>query len=73
MRTRPPPPSLATVTFKLLVKLIIFDIAHYMLQLNRPSLDNPAGDTIFDPHLDPIPRAALALHSRCSSRSVAAW
>ena len=61
LRTRPPPPSIATLILKLLLKLTVFDIAHYMLQRTRPSLDTPAGDTLFDPHLDPVPRAALAL------------
>lgn len=61
LRTRPPPPSLATVTFKLFFKLTVFDIAHYMLQYNRPSLDTPAGDTLFDPELNLVPRFALAM------------
>ncbi|KAI9462850.1 hypothetical protein BJY52DRAFT_1255597 [Lactarius psammicola] len=30
------------------------------MQRIRPSLDTPGGDTIFNPHIDPLPRAALA-------------
>ncbi|KAH9059498.1 hypothetical protein EDB87DRAFT_1684577 [Lactarius vividus] len=59
LRTRPPPPSLAAVVLKMLFKLTVFDIAHYIVQFNRPSVDTPAGDTLFDPQLDPLPRFAL--------------
>ncbi|KAF8260329.1 hypothetical protein EI94DRAFT_1748955 [Lactarius quietus] len=61
MRTRPPPPSLVAVFFKLLFKLTVYDIAHYLIQHIRPSLDTPTGDTLFDPNLHPVPRVALAL------------
>ncbi len=60
LRTRPPPPSLAAVILKLLFKLTLYDIAIYVMQRTRPSLDTSAGDTLFDPHIDPLPRAALA-------------
>ena len=59
-RTRPPPPSLAAVCLKIVFKLTVYDAAHYIIQRTRPSIDTPAGDTIFDPHLDPLPRAAFA-------------
>ena len=45
---------------KLLFKLVMYDTAHYLIQRTRPSVNTPAGDTLFDPHLDPIPRAAFA-------------
>ena len=61
LRTRAPPPSLATVAFKLVFKLTMFDIAHCILLYNRTSLDTPAGDTLFDPQLDVVPRVVLAM------------
>ncbi|KAH9022942.1 hypothetical protein EDB85DRAFT_2119593 [Lactarius pseudohatsudake] len=60
LRTLPPSPSLAAVVFKLLLKLTVYDMAIYIVRRIRPLLDTPAGDTFFDPHLDPLPRAALA-------------
>jgi len=60
LRTLPPPPSLATVIFKLLLKLTVYDMAIYIVRRVRPLIDTPEGDTFFDPHLDPLPRAALA-------------
>ncbi|KAN0128427.1 hypothetical protein V8E53_013816 [Lactarius tabidus] len=60
LRTLPPPPSLAVVVFKLLLKLTVYDMAICIVRRIRPSLGAIAGDTIFDPHLDPLPRAALA-------------
>src|SRR6266702_393787 len=44
LRTRLPPPSLAAVIFKLLLKLATYDIAIYTIQRAHPSLDTPAGD-----------------------------
>jgi len=44
----------------MILKLTVYDIAIYIVQRTRPSLDTPAGNTLFDPHLDPVPRAALA-------------
>ena len=61
LRTLPPPPSLAAVIVKLLLKLAVYDIAISIVRGARPSLSNPVGDTIFDPRLDPLPRAALAV------------
>jgi len=49
------------VTLKMLFKLVVHDIALYTMRRTRPLLDTAAGDTIFDPDLDPIPRAALAV------------
>jgi len=60
LRTLPPPPSLAWLVFKLLLKLTLYDMALYTVRRIRPSIGAIAGDTFFDPHLDPLPRAALA-------------
>ena len=59
-RTLPPPPSLAALCLKIVFKLTVYDTAHYIIHRVRPFTDTLAGDTIFDPHLDPLPRAALA-------------
>jgi hypothetical protein len=48
------------VILKLLFKLTVYDAAIYMVQHTRPSLNTLAGDTLFDPLLDPLPRVALA-------------
>jgi hypothetical protein len=53
-------PSIPTVLAKVLLKLVVFDGAHYIVQYTRPSIDLPAGDTIFDPALSPLPRYAWA-------------
>ena len=60
LRPCPPPPSLAALILKVLFKLTVYDVIIYIVQCTRPSLDTPAGDTLFDPLLDPLPRAALA-------------
>jgi len=38
----------------------VFDASHYVLQYLRPTLNVPAGDTIFDPTLSMVPRCAWA-------------
>jgi hypothetical protein len=48
------------VIFKLFLKLAVYDITIYIVQRTRPLLDTTAGDILFDPHLDRIPRAASA-------------
>ena len=53
--------SIPAVLAKVLLKLVVFDVAHYLVQYNRPSVDAPAGDTIFDPALSPVPRCAWAV------------
>jgi hypothetical protein len=60
LRTLPPSPSLAVVVIKLLLKLTMYDMTIHLIRRIRPSLDTNAGDTFFDPNLDPLPRAALA-------------
>jgi len=57
---RAPPPSVAVVTFKMLFKLVVHDVALCIMHRARPSLHTSAGGSIFDPDLDPLPRAALA-------------
>src|SRR6266566_4790911 len=46
---------------KLLVKLVVFDVSHYLMQHFLP--DGPADDTIFDPTLNMVPRCAWAAFS----------
>jgi hypothetical protein len=45
---------------RLITKLVVFDTAHYLMQYTRPSLNDPAGDTLFDPSITLIPRYAKA-------------
>ena len=45
---------------RLITKLVVFDTAHYLMQYTRPSLNDPAGDTLFDPSLTLIMRYAKA-------------
>lgn len=52
--------SILVILTKLLFKLIVYDISHYLVQHFRPSVDVPAGDTIFDPTLNIVPRCAWA-------------
>jgi Membrane bound O-acyl transferase family len=59
-RASDPYSSIAGVLARLLVKLVVCDTAHYLMQYIRPSLNVPTGDTFFDPTLSPIPRYALA-------------
>jgi len=59
-RESTPPPSIAVVLFKMLLKTTVFDASHYAIQYLRPSANNPKGDSIFDPNLPFVPRAALA-------------
>ena len=52
--------SIFSVLAKLLFKLLAFDACHYLIQHTRPSINHPAGDTLFDPTLSLIPRFACA-------------
>jgi hypothetical protein len=54
------PPTIPTILFKLLLKLLTFDVAHYLVQHTRPTVNVPAGDTLFDPALSTLPRCAWA-------------
>ena len=51
-----PPPSIPRQFFYLLVKVTAFDVAHYLVQLIRPSASCLEGDTIFDETLSLVPR-----------------
>ena len=59
-RDSTPPPSIALLLIKTLFKLTLFDASHYIILCVRPGMNNPEGDTIFDPGLALIPRAASA-------------
>ncbi|KAI9450761.1 hypothetical protein F5148DRAFT_1152671 [Russula earlei] len=53
--------SIPSILAKMLFKLVLFDICHYLVQYLRPSLDQPAGDTLFDPTLSLLPRCRRAV------------
>jgi hypothetical protein len=52
--------SIPVIIAKLLFKLVVFDASQYVLQYFRPTIDVPAGDTLFDPALSMVPRCAWA-------------
>jgi|SRR6266478_2522626 len=52
--------SIPAILVKLLLKLTAYDISHYLVQHFRPTVDDPAGDTIFDPTLSIVPRYTWA-------------
>lgn len=59
--------SIASVLAKFLLKFIVFDVCLYLAQHLRPSVNVPAGDTIFDPTLGPLARWAFAaLYTLCA-------
>jgi len=43
--------SIPIVLSKLLLNFLAYDVSHYLIQLFRPSVNVPIGDTIFDPTL----------------------
>ena len=53
--------SIPVITAKLLFKLVVFDASQYLVQYFRPTVDFPAGDTLFDPTLSMVPRCAWAI------------
>jgi len=53
-------PSISGVLARLLIKPVAFDTAPYIMQHTRPSLNDPAGDTLFYPSLSLIPRFVKA-------------
>ena len=59
-RDSTPPPSIALLTAKGLLKLTVFDASLYIVQSVCPSTMNPKGGSIFDPSLAFVPRSALA-------------
>ena len=63
--------SIPIILAKLLVKLVVLDAFHYFLQYLRPTIDTPAGDTIFDPTLSMVPRfACAAFYALCGGMVV---
>ena len=52
--------SIPAILAKLLLKYVAYDTFHYLVEHFRPSVANPAGDTIFDPSLSVVPRYAWA-------------
>jgi len=59
-RENTPPPSIALVFAKTLLKLTVFDAFRYIIQRACPVVDNPRGGSIFDPSLTFVPRTASA-------------
>jgi hypothetical protein len=56
---------------KLLFKLVLFDAFHYIVQYLRPTVNDPAGDTLFDPTLSMVPRfACAAFYTLCGGMVV---
>jgi hypothetical protein len=56
---------------KLLFKLVLFDASHYIVQYLRPTVNDPAGDTLFDPTLSMVPRfACAAFYTLCGGMVV---
>jgi hypothetical protein len=52
--------SVPTILGKLFLKFVAFDISHCLMQHVRPSVHDPAGDTVFDLTLSFVPRYAWA-------------
>jgi hypothetical protein len=52
--------SIASILARILVKFTVWDLCLYTAHHLRPSTNDPAGDTIFDPALGVLPRWASA-------------
>ncbi|KAI0267189.1 hypothetical protein BGY98DRAFT_1084902 [Russula aff. rugulosa BPL654] len=52
--------SIPVIMAKLLFKLVVFDASQYLVQYFRPTVNTPAGDTLFDPTLSMAQRCAWA-------------
>lgn len=52
--------SIPTIVAQLLLKFVAFDTSLYLIQHIRPSVNDPAGGTIFDSTLSMVPRFASA-------------
>ncbi|KAI9450760.1 hypothetical protein F5148DRAFT_574321 [Russula earlei] len=50
--------SIPSIVSRMLFKFVLSDVCHYLVQYLQPSLNEPAGDTIFDPALSLLPRCA---------------
>jgi len=53
MGTRPT--SIASIIANLFFKSVLFNISLYLVQHIEPPVNDPAGDTIFDPALGMLP------------------
>ncbi|KAH9974849.1 hypothetical protein BJV74DRAFT_953746 [Russula compacta] len=63
--------SILSILARLLFKLLVFDVCHCLIQHVRPSVDLPAGDTLFDPTLSLIQRCAcVAFVTLCGGLAV---
>jgi hypothetical protein len=59
--------SIPSIIAKIFFKFLVFDVCLYFVQHVRPSVNDPAGDTIFDPTLGPLARWAFAgLYTLCA-------
>jgi Membrane bound O-acyl transferase family len=59
-RDSSPPPSIASVWAKMLLKFTAADASIYIMHRACPPVNNPGGGSLFDPNLDILPRTALA-------------
>jgi len=58
--------SIASILARIVVKFTVWDLCLYTMHHLRPSANDPAVDTIFDPTLDLLPRwACTALFAVC--------
>ena len=58
--------SVASVIARIVVKFTVWDLCLYTVHHLRPSANEPAGDTIFDPTLGLLPRwACAAFYTAC--------
>jgi hypothetical protein len=63
--------SIPVILSKLFIKLVALDVFHYLMQHFRPSINTPAGDTLFDPTLTVFPRfACAAFYTLCGGMVV---
>ncbi|KAH9058076.1 hypothetical protein EDB87DRAFT_1564434 [Lactarius vividus] len=55
------PPSIPSLFASFLLRIIMFDVSRYLIQLACPAVSSyPNGGSIFDPNLSPLPRIASA-------------
>jgi hypothetical protein len=55
-----PPPSIASVCAKLLLKITVLDMSQYIMQTICPAINQPRDGSFFDPSLPFLPRLASA-------------
>ena len=59
LRKSTPPPSIASIWAKTLLKVMVVDVSQYIMQSICPSMERPGGGSIFDPTLPLLPRTHL--------------